>query len=212
MKRTYLNPAAVDKEERAVAVDTLKRTVELTRRLGESFEGIPKMVVHPGGITLKPYENKKELLEIFKNTLEQLQKDGIEVVPENLPPRAWVFGGEWVTNIWMLADEIEPFLQETGYRMTLDTSHLALACNAYGRNLEDEVKRLKPYVGHLHVADAAGLGDEGLQIGKGDINWKKIMSLLDGYQETMIPEIWQGHLHNGRGFLQAMEHLKPYLK
>lgn len=212
MKRTYLNPAAVNRDERKIAIKTLQKTIELARKLGESFEGVPKIVIHPGGITLKPYDNKKELLDLFKDTLSKLPSDGVEILPENLPPRAWVFGGEWVTNIWMLSDEIENFLQETGYKMTLDTSHLALACNVYGRSLKDEIKRLKPYIRHLHVSDASGVGDEGLQIGQGDVNWQEILQILDDYKETMVPEIWQGHLHGGRGFLQAMQHLKTWWK
>ena len=211
MNRTYLNPAATDAGERAVAIKTLQRTVELAKRLGESFAGTPKVVVHPGGITLKAYDNPGNLLDLFKDTLNQLSQEGVEILPENLPPRAWVFGGEWVTNIWMLSEEIEKFLKETGFMMTLDTSHLALACNAYGHSLEEELKRLRPYVRHMHIADAAGIGDEGLQIGKGTINWKQAMKQMAGYQGTMVPEIWQGHLHGGRGFLQAMEHLKPFL-
>jgi N-acetylneuraminate synthase len=74
------------------------------------------------------------------------------------------------------------------------------------------VRILKPYIRHLHVADASGIGDEGLQIGAGEIDWRTALAPLAGYGYTMIPEIWQGHLHGGKGFLQAMEHLKPYLR
>ncbi len=142
----------------------------------------------------------------------QLNTDGVEVLPENLPPRPWVFGGEWVTNIFMLADEIREFLDQTRYNMCFDTSHAALSCNVYQQSLEEMLATLKPYIRHLHVADAAGIGEEGLQIGDGIIDFKRLLATMQGYEFTMVPEIWQGHLHGGRGFLQAMEHLKPYLK
>lgn len=212
MHRTYLNPAAEDKAERQIAIDTLKRTVEVARRLGDSFAGEPKVVVHPGGITLQPVLNPHKLLELFADTLEQIKADGVMILPENLPPRPWVFGGEWVGNIWLLADEITKFLRDTGYFMVLDTSHLALACNAAGVDLAGEIRKLQPFVRHMHVADASGIGEEGLQIGEGRIDWGAALEPMAGYEHTMVPEIWQGHLHGGRGFLQAMEHLKPYLK
>lgn len=212
MKRVYLNPSAEDPAERKAAIEMLQRSIDVTRLLAKSFYGMPKFVIHPGGITLERAKDPEKLLAIFTDTLSQLKHDGIEILPENLPPRPWVFGGEWITNIWMLADEIKKFLDDTGYKMCFDTSHAALACNAYGENLVNMVAILKPYIRHLHIADGAGTGDEGLQIGEGTIDFTSVLAPLAGYEHTMIPEIWQGHLHEGKGFLQAMNHLKPYLK
>jgi len=212
MRRHYLNPAAEDSQERQLAIETLQRSIDVARRLRESFVGTPKFIVHPGGITLQPAADPRKLLDLFSDTLSQLKSDGVEVLPENLPPRPWVFGGEWVTNIFMLADEIEGFLMQTGYKMCFDTSHAALSCNAYGQDLVQMLRRLKPYIRHLHVADASGIGEEGLQVGSGTVDFRQLLDEMAGYQYTMVPEIWQGHLHGGRGFLQAMDHLKQYMK
>ncbi|MFH1354400.1 MAG: N-acetylneuraminate synthase family protein [bacterium] len=212
MHRTYLNPSAEDAAERQIAFNTLQRSVDIARRLGESFAGQPKLVVHPGGITLQPTLEAGKLLDIFTDILGRLKTDGVEVLPENLPPRPWVFGGEWVGNIFLLGEEIRQWLEKTGYKICFDTSHAALACNAKKKSLINMVKMLKPYINHLHVADAAGMGDEGLQIGEGTIDWETILKPLAGYQGTMVPEIWQGHLHEGKGFLQAMNRLKQYMK
>lgn len=212
MKRVYLNPAAEDPDERKATIAMLQKSVDVARRLRESFQGTPKFIIHPGGITLTKSDHPSHLLDLFADTLASLKTDGVEMLPENLPPRPWVFGGEWVTNIFMLADEIEAFLQRTGYSMCFDTSHAALSCNAYGEDLVAMITRLAPYIRHLHVADGSGTGEEGLQVGQGTIDFAKVLSPLAGYQHTMVPEIWQGHLHGGKGFLQAMEHLKPYLK
>jgi N-acetylneuraminate synthase len=212
MKRVYLDPASEDLKILRTSRETLKRAVALTAELGKSFGGKPKLVVHPGGITLEKHANPKKLLSIFKESLEEIASDEVEILPENLPPRPWVFGGEWVGNIFQAADEIKGFLKETGHSMCLDTSHLALACNAQGLNLTDEIGKLKDETRHLHISDGAGLGEEGLQIGEGSVDWKAVMQQLAGYKQTMVPEIWQGHLHSGRGFLQAMGHLKHYMK
>jgi N-acetylneuraminate synthase len=218
MHRMYLNPAAEDEGERKVAIKTLQRSIEVARRLGESFVGKPKVVVHPCGVTLQAVDDRQKLLDRFADTLGQLKADGGEVLPENMPPRPWVFGGEWVGNIFLLEDEIAKFLKDTGYNMCLDTSHAALACNAAAGAGEGEVslvkmtKKLLPFVRHLHVSDASGIGDEGMQIGEGGIDFVSVMEVMKGYQFTMVPEIWQGHLHGGKGFLQAMEHLREFVR
>ncbi|MEK7500206.1 MAG: N-acetylneuraminate synthase family protein, partial [Patescibacteria group bacterium] len=212
MKRVYLNPASEDLEERKATIKILQKSVDIARTLGESFQGTPKFIIHPGGITLTKHNNPKHLLELFADTLSSLKTDGVEMLPENLPPRPWVFGGEWVTNVFMLGVEIRDFLQQTGYNMCFDTSHAALSCNAYNRDLLEMITMLAPFVRHLHVADGSGTGEEGLQIGSGTIDFEKILQPFAGYQHTMVPEIWQGHLHGGKGFLQAMNHLKQYMK
>ena len=212
MKRVYLNPASEDPEERKATIAILQQSIDIARNLGESFQGTPKFIIHPGGITLTKHDNPKQLLELFADTLSTLKTDGVEILPENLPPRPWVFGGEWVTNVFMLGEEIRDFLQATGYSMCFDTSHAALSCNAYGVDLLEMTKMLAPLVRHLHVADGSGTGEEGLQIGSGTIDFAKILQPFAGYQHTMVPEIWQGHLHGGKGFLRAMNHLKQYMK
>ena len=135
MKRVYLNPASEDPEERKATIAILQQSIDIARNLGESFQGTPKFIIHPGGITLTKHDNPKQLLELFADTLSTLKTDGVEILPENLPPRPWVFGGEWVTNVFMLGEEIRDFLQATGYSMCFDTSHAALSCNAYGVDL-----------------------------------------------------------------------------
>lgn len=210
MHRLYLNPATENEEERKIAIKTLQRSIQVAEQLAESFAGPAKLVIHPCGVTLQPATDAARLLEIFKDTLSQLKTGSVELLPENMPPRPWVFGGEWVGNIFLLDEEIKRFLDQTGYKMCFDTSHAALACNAAGYDLIKMVRELKPYIRHLHVSDASGIGDEGLQIGEGAIDWAKILNELEGYQYTMVPEIWQGHLHGGKGFLQGMNHLRKY--
>ncbi|OGY38213.1 MAG: hypothetical protein A3E37_01730 [Candidatus Andersenbacteria bacterium RIFCSPHIGHO2_12_FULL_46_9] len=210
MHRLYLNPATENKEERQIAIKTLQRSIQVAEQLAESFKGPAKLVIHPCGVTLQPATDAAKLLEIFVDTLQQLKTNNVELLPENMPPRPWVFGGEWVGNIFLLDEEIKRFLNQTGHKMCFDTSHAALACNAAGYDLIRMVRELKPYIRHLHVSDASGIGDEGLQIGEGTIDWAKVFRELEGYQYTMVPEIWQGHLHGGKGFLQGMEHLRKY--
>jgi N-acetylneuraminate synthase len=82
----------------------------------------------------------------------------------------------------------------------------------------EQVKILLPLIRHLHVSDGSGTDGEGLQVGDGNIDWVRFFQLIrpgqpDGYNGTMIPEIWRGHQRNGEGFLIAIERLsQAYFK
>lgn len=208
--RSLVDLASPDAEARKRSVASLQRTMEKVRELAPKFPGMPKLVVHPGGYSLTPHENPAELLRLLEDSLAQVDVSGMELLLENLPPRPWFFGGEWVQNIFLGAEEIKTFLDAHRLKMCLDTSHAQLACNAAGTSLADFCRTLRPYVRHLHLSDAEGLGEEGLQIGEGDVDWKVVSDIFRDYDATITPEVWQGHLEGGKGFLVALERLAPY--
>ncbi len=208
--RSLVDLAATDREARERSIESLRQTVEKTRELAPHFQGAPKLVVHPGGYSLSPLEKPGDLLALLADSLARVAHDGIELLLENLPPRPWFFGGEWVQNIFVDAPEIKDFLTAHGYQMCLDTSHAQLGCNAHRTTLVDFCRMLRPFVRHLHLSDAEGVGEEGLQIGDGDIHWAAILNVFRDYDGTIVPEIWQGHLERGRGFLVALERLAPF--
>jgi hypothetical protein len=47
----------------------------------------------------------------------------------------------------------------------------------------------------MHLVDARGVDDEGLQIGEGEIDFLLLADILNQHalQASFIPEIWQGH-------------------
>lgn len=208
--RSLVDLASTEREARKRSVASLQRTVEKVRELAPKFPGTPKLVVHPGGYSLTPHEHPAELLRLLEDSLAQVDVSGMELLLENLPPRPWFFGGEWVQNIFLEAKEIQEFLDAHRLKMCLDTSHAQLACNAAGTSLADFCRTLRPYVRHLHLSDAEGLGEEGLQIGEGDVDWKVVSDIFRDYDGTITPEVWQGHLEGGKGFLVALERLAPY--
>lgn len=209
--RSLVDLASTDQEARQRSVESLRRTVAKTHELAPHFRGTPKLVVHPGGYSLTPGQNTRALLLLLADSLRQVDFLGMEFLLENLPPRPWFFGGEWVQNIFVDADEIRGFLDAHGLKMCLDTSHAQLGCNAHGARLADFCTMLRPYVRHLHLSDAEGIGEEGLQIGDGDVDWGVVMDIFRDYDGTITPEIWQGHLEGGKGFLVALERLAPYV-
>jgi len=104
-------------------------------------------------------------------------------------------------------------LGECGYRVCLDVSHSQMACNYYNWSMDDFVKKISPYIAYLHVVDALGIDGEGVQIGKGDVDFVQLSKNLDELvpESGFIPEVWQGHKQNGSGFWEALEFLEQHL-
>ncbi|MCK4795666.1 MAG: N-acetylneuraminate synthase family protein [Desulfobacteraceae bacterium] len=199
-----------NEKTRARSVDLAQKTIGLTRILAPHFRGEPKVIVHPGAMSLNSKLEKEPLRQALIQSLEEINCDGIEILFENLPPYPWYFGGQWKGNYFIGAAEIRSFCEETGVNICFDLSHAALYCNAKEKDLSEFIRAVKPFIRHIHFADAYGLDGEGVQIGEGDIHFDEIMPLFAGYEGTWVPEIWRGHLQGGKGFLEALTRLKKY--
>ncbi|MBN1103520.1 MAG: N-acetylneuraminate synthase family protein [Deltaproteobacteria bacterium] len=197
-------------EVRSASVGLLRKTLDLCKLLEPHFQGTPKVIVHPGAMSLNAKLNENRLRETLLRSLSEVKSNGAELLLENLPPYPWYFGGQWKGNYFMDAEGIRSFCEETGIGICLDLSHAALYCNAKGKDLSAFVRALLPHTRHIHFADAYGLDGEGVAIGEGDIDFDAIMPLFAEYQGTWVPEIWRGHLQNGKGFLQALIRLRQY--
>ncbi len=110
----------------------------------------------------------------------------------------------------MDAFEIAEFCEKNGLKICYDLSHMALYCNAKKKNLKEATEVLLPYTNHLHLADGYGLDGEGVQFGEGDIALESILPLFSGFEGTWVPEVWRGHLNDGKGFFKALEYLKKF--
>lgn len=206
--RTLVDLCSEDERQRQDSVALVQKTIRLTREMSPHFIGKPKLVVHPGAMSLDhPISNHQMLYDNLRRSLDEIDFDGIELLLENLPPHPWYFGGQWLTNAFMDAYEIRDFIEPLGLKMCFDTSHAKLYCNWAHVDFYDQVQVLLPYIGHLHLSDAAGLDGEGLQIGEGTIDWVHFFRVIKDYHGTMIPEIWRGHQRQGEGFLIAIQRL-----
>lgn len=212
-ERTLVDLCALDEGQRSQSIDLIQKSIDLTREMSPHFPGTPKVVVHTGGMSLDhPIEEHGRLYDNLRRSVETLDFAGVEFLLENLPPHPWYFGGQWLTNAFMDADEIIDFIRPLGLNICFDTSHSKLYCNWAHLDFYEQVEKLLPYTRHLHLSDAAGLDGEGLQIGEGTIDWVHFFKVIgagrpDGYQGTMIPEIWRGHQRQGEGFRIAIQRL-----
>ncbi len=206
--RSLVDLCSLDEDHRRASVALMQKAIEVTRKMAPHFRGKPKIIVHPGAMSLDhPIEERQALYDNLRRSVEELDFEGVELLLENLPPHPWYFGGQWLTNAFMDAREIRDFIESMGLNMCYDTSHHKLYCNWAHVDFYEQVKVLLPYIRHLHLSDGAGLDGEGLQIGEGTIDWVKFFRVIEGYNGTMIPEIWRGHQRQGEGYLIAMQRL-----
>lgn len=207
-ERTLVDLCSQDESQRRGSVLLMQKSIDLARSMAHHFQDQPKVVVHPGGMSLDhPITDHIRLYENLHKSINELDSSGVELLLENLPPHPWYFGGQWLTNAFMDAQEIRDFIKPLGLNICFDTSHSKLYCNWAHVDFYEQVKLLLPYIRHLHLADGAGLDGEGLQIGEGTIDWVRFFKVLGEYHGTMIPEIWRGHQRKGEGFLVAIQRL-----
>lgn len=201
---------SMNNELRLKSVDMVQKVINFTKSIAPHFQGKPKIVIHSGAQSLNTKRDKSPLIEALCSSFKEINRSGVELLLENLPPYPWHFGGQWKGNYFMDANDIRSFCEEIGINICFDLSHAALYCNAKEKSLVDFIKTVMPFIAHIHFADAYGLDGEGVQIGEGDIDFNSIMSLFSDYKGTWIPEIWRGHLNNGKAFIKALIKLKAF--
>src|SRR5690606_37467969 len=171
------------------------------------------IIVNMGGFSQDDFVSQEVRAQGYRrlrDSLQQLDADGVELIAQTMPPYPWHFGGQRFHNLFVRSDEIVAFCRETGLGICLDISHSRLACNLRQTSFEQFVRDVAEFTRHLHVVDAKGVDGEGLQIGEGEIDFGALSRLLAEYMPTVsfIPEIWQGHKDDGRGFWIALERLE----
>lgn len=210
--------ATPDEAYRQDSIRETQRVIDITRKLKAFFPNTrkPLIVANIGGFTMDaqlPQGVIASYYDRFALSLEQLDMDGVELIPQTMAPFPWHFGGQRFQNIFVKIDEIVRWCDTLKLRMCYDVSHSALTCNHLGYDFYEFSQQIAPYVAHLHLGDAKGLNGEGLQIGQGDIDFKRLGSILKEScpNASFIPEIWQGHKNGGEGFWIAMEELEGHL-
>jgi sialic acid synthase SpsE/sugar phosphate isomerase/epimerase len=204
-----------DTSYRQRSIQELQRVVDITRALKPFFKQAnrPCIVINAGGFTGDaplPVKKRGALYELLLDSLAAIDADGVEIIPQTMPPFPWHFGGQRYHNLFIDPEDIVEFCQQNHYRVCLDVSHSKLACNQYKWSFKKFVEQVSFYTAHLHIADAKDVDGEGLQIGDGDIDFS---ALADDLGKTapvasFIPEIWQGHKNYGEGFWLALERLE----
>lgn len=201
--------------ERSIA--ELQKVINITKTLKFFFTKAtrPQIIINAGGFSLDkpiPTTERKIMYARVADALQQLDIEGVEIIPQTMPPFPWHFGGQRFHNLFMDAEDIVEFCDKYGMRICFDISHSKLICNHEHISFRDFVEKVSPYTAHLHIVDAKGVDGEGLQIYDGDIDFSEVATILDKNcpNASFIPEIWQGHKNDFEGFWVALERLEKY--
>jgi N-acetylneuraminate synthase len=209
-----LDLATEDDAYRRRAIDNMQRVVDATEQIAEFFPSAEDMLIvaNVGGFSADaplPPEQRAELYGRFYESLAEIDFGATELIPQNMAPFPWHFGGQRHQNIFMMPADLVEQARRHGLRYTLDLSHLSMMCSHFSLDFQDVLSSLLPHTAHLHVGDASGTNGEGVEMGSGDIDWQATWTRIAEYpQLSFVPEIWQGHKDHGAGFWSAMRFLE----
>lgn len=207
--------ASDDDSYRERSVIELERVCNITNQMKFFFPLTekPVIVINAGGFSTRNFLDKKLtpcMYELVADSLRKVNQEGVEIIIQTMPPFPWHFGGQSHHNLFVDPCEIRDFCEKYGYRICYDTSHSMMASTYYQWKLSEFTEIVGPYVAHMHIVDALGVDGEGIDVGKGDVDFKLLASKLDKCNKNtmFLPEVWQGHKNSGEGFWKALEFLE----
>ncbi|MDW6018309.1 N-acetylneuraminate synthase family protein [Vibrio plantisponsor] len=211
-----LDLCSADEEYRQQSIKHMQRVIDMARDVKQYFRNKNErvcIVVNCGGFTSEgfvPAEERQALYDKVADAFSKLDTEGVELIPQTMPPFPWHFGGQQYHNLFVDQDEIIEFCEKYNSRICFDLSHTALACNYYKWDLYEFTRHVAKYSAHHHISDAKGADGEGLQIGDGELDFVPVFDALikNAPKSTWIPEIWQGHKNNGEGFWNSLNRLE----
>ena len=195
------------------SIDNIKRVIEATEALRPFFPNADSalIVANIGGFSMDgpvSADKRRAYYDRFREEISRIDFGSTELIPQNMAPLPWHFGGQRYQNIFMYPDEIVEHAKASNLRICLDVSHLSMTCTYFGLDLIEALQKLMPVSAHLHIADAKGMNGEGFGLGEGDVDWPLAWPLITGNPDvSFIPEIWQGHKNFGEGFWKALSFL-----
>jgi sialic acid synthase SpsE/sugar phosphate isomerase/epimerase len=213
MGRNLFDLCSNNSEVVSKSIDILRKTIDRTRALAPGFRvGVtPKIVLHVGGMNLLGGDlDCAAITRKAEHVLRDFDLAGVELLPENLPPRPWYLGGQWHQYGFMRAEDMAEFCKSLSLGMTFDVCHAQLYCKFAGTNLVDYAKVVQPYIRHIHISDAHGIDGEGVQIGEGELDFDALFRYLEMLPFSWVPEIWSGHVNHGAGTHYALGCLQKY--
>jgi sugar phosphate isomerase/epimerase len=161
-------------------------------------------VVHPGYIGgLAVFEMdcaRKRVIDSLSEIIEKANQFGLNLCLENMFPayRSFVEPEEFK----------DIFGQYPDLMLTLDIGHAGIDSRG-GRRIFDFIKFFGHRIGHVHISDNLGHGDDHLPVGEGSIPFSKVIKALQktDYNDTMTLEVFaeqRGLLKKSRDRIAAM--------
>lgn len=211
-----LDISSPDEKVRLKALAIYQKTIEKTRVWGRRFRGAPKLVLHPGGWSNEPLNRLEKNIryDAFATSIRAMNKVGVDVMVENMPPYAWFWGGEWNCSIFLDPTECRDYSSGLGIGFCFDICHAYLYCNTVpeSMNLLKFAQIVRPVLAHIHFSDGKGVNGEGLAFGEGDLPIKDVLRYLHHLPVAWVSERWQGHKDGMKGFKEDWIKMDEFLK
>src|SRR5207247_668524 len=88
--RRLVDLCSLDEERREGSFDPLQRTTDKAASLQPHFTGPVGVVIHVGGMTMdEPVADTSPMVDRAAEMFRRFETRGVELLPENLPPRPW---------------------------------------------------------------------------------------------------------------------------
>jgi N-acetylneuraminate synthase len=198
-----MDPFSEDETQRAASADILERTVALAAALQERT-GADVPVVGSFSVV---HGSRKEFFEAHAQLLWKYRRQGVSVLPQWLPPIAWYFGGSVRLHAMNSREDAE-LIEHYQLPICMDICHLCMGECTSDFVAVDVLRRLRPHIRHLHIADAMGIDGEGMLFGDGDPKNMATLREAMRFDQDKVVEVWQGHLDGGAGFAKSLMRLR----
>ena len=194
----------------------LKKSNEIFKKITDwvlSVKNITKqnkinLIVNVGGATTKENHinsfNKDIAFEKLALINELCKSNNINFLPQTMPPYPWHFGGQGFHRLFVDPDDLIKSQKWSEFKFCMDISHTFMSCSHLNIDFVNSIDKVSPYFDYMHVADAIYPGEEGINIGDGFIDFNKIKRYFNSNKIMWIPEVWNGHLDNFKGFEDAL--------
>jgi len=184
--------------------------------LTERLQNRKKMVLlHIFGGNRDKKEEILEVIQIVKELLDELPENTFLLI-ETMYSSQVIEGFHERKLFSRAVDYIEMFKQINDRRLGIcaDLSHMKIEENFAGEDMIEFIQKLGERIYHVHASDAKGIeekGGEGLEIGEGEINFKKVFDELKKkitMDVMIVPEVVGDHLRESRSSIRSYEKLK----
>lgn len=154
---------------------------QMSRCLERASDFVELAVVHPGhlsplGMQL-PEMAWRQNIEGLRAICDTAANLGIKIGVENMVNMQFILGKQPGEILGMIES-----LERENAGLTLDIGH------ANTNGMVDEFISDMSRVIHVHLHDNKGKSDEHLGLGKGNVNWKKVIKKLEGYRGRAVTE------------------------
>jgi sugar phosphate isomerase/epimerase len=184
-----LNPASVNDAIRDETIRQIKQCVELSA----DFSNV--VVVHPGILSplgsQMPDETWTRNVDALKELCKHAEEHGVTLCLENMPNMEKL--------LCRTPHEIFGMMESVGgsIGMTFDAGHSNTM-----KNTADFLKEKAKFT-HVHIHDNHGKKDEHLELGKGTVDWGRVLPELKGFEGMAVIEARS--LEEGR---RSLEYVK----